>query len=84
VIVRGQRSFALRLQLANSRFERTLVDADYVVMLVLNTERLGECYDQMLLVQLRIALDGWMIGAFRNLAQVSEGLVFEFFECVRH
>src|SRR5262245_2925412 len=57
VIVRFERGIALLPELAHLRFDRRLVDAGHRVMLVgLDAERLAERGQQMVLVQLRIAL----------------------------
>src|ERR1044071_2028331 len=47
VIVSRERRLSLRLQLTNARFDRSLVDADYRVMLVLNAQSFRECDEQM-------------------------------------
>jgi hypothetical protein len=84
VIVRCERGFTLRLQLANASFDTRLVDADHVVMLVLNAEGFREANDQVRFIHLRVALDGIVFDAFGDLAQVGKVFVFEFFDCVRH
>src|SRR6185503_2606389 len=54
------------------------------MMLVLNAESFCKRHDQVLFVQLRVALEGLVIGSFRDFAQVGERFVFEFFDCVCH
>src|SRR5215472_9812100 len=76
-VVRLDRGVALFLQLAHLRFDRRLVDAGDVVMF-LDAERFRERRQQMLFVQLRVALHGVLIlDAFRNLAQLFEGLALQ-------
>src|SRR5689334_23484155 len=63
VIVSLDGGCALRFQLTNARLDRRLVDADDVVMFVLNTQRLRDSDYQVVLVHLRVALDGFVIDA---------------------
>ena len=51
------------------------VDADDVVMLVLNAKSLGERYDQVLFIHLRVALNGFVLAAFRDVAQLCQCFV---------
>jgi hypothetical protein len=84
VIVSGERGCTVRLQLANARLNTRLIDADYFVMFVLNAKGLRERGNQVFLVHLRVALDGIVFDAFGDLSQIGDGLVFQFFVCVRH
>src|SRR5260221_14788641 len=61
-IVRRDRGVALFLQRLHLRLDRRLVDADDGVMLVrVNAERLAQRREQVLLVQLRVALDRFLV-----------------------
>ena len=44
-------------------------------MLVLNAQSLGQRHDQMLFVQLGVALNGLVLDPFRDVAQFGERLV---------
>jgi hypothetical protein len=84
VIVSGERGFTLRFQLANASLDIRLIDADHIMMFVLNAKSFSERPDQVLFVHLRVALDGFVIASFRDFAQIGKRLVFQFFDCVCH
>jgi hypothetical protein len=75
MIVSGNCGFSLRLQLANARLDARLIDADDVMMFVLNTEGLRERADQVLFVHLRVALDRFVFDAFGDFAQFGDGFM---------
>src|SRR5262249_21010445 len=79
VIVGLERRVALFLELADLRLDRRLVDADRRVMVAgVDAERAADCREQMMLVHLRVALDGLVLNRLRELAQVRERLRLEF------
>src|SRR5438093_7250666 len=86
MIVRFERLAALRFELANLRLDRGLVDAGGFMMLArIDAERLAERGQQMLFVQLRVALDGVLVlHAFRDVAQLLDCLRLELMKCVGH
>jgi hypothetical protein len=67
-IVGFDRRCSLRLQFPYARFDRRLVDADDGVMLVLDTQSLGERNDEVLFIQLGITLHSLMLAALSHFA----------------
>ena len=58
--------------------------SDNVVVLVLDPQSLGNGHQQMLFVQLRVTLNGFVLDALGDLPKFAHGLVLELFECVFH
>ncbi len=75
VIVGRDGCFALRLQFTNARLDGRFVDADDIVMLVLNAQSLGQRHDEMLFVQLGVALNCFVLATLRHVAQLGKCLV---------
>src|SRR5207248_4290922 len=74
----GERLVALFLPLADLGLDRGLVDAlDLVVHVHVDVECLAERSEQMVLVQLRVALDRLVLDSGRDLAQLGERLALQ-------
>lgn len=85
MIVRGYGRIAFGFERLDARLDRRLVDTHNFVMLVhVDIEGFAERYDQMLFVQLRVALDRFMFDVLGDFAQFGQGFVFQFVMCVRH
>src|ERR1043166_5997333 len=86
MIVRFERLAALRFELANLRLDRGLVDAGGFMMLArIDAERLAKRGQQVLFVQLRVALDGVLVlNALRDFAQLLERFLLQLVVGVRH
>src|SRR5437773_11471864 len=86
VVVRLERLSALLLQVADLRFDRRLVDASRCVVLArVDAERFAKSRQQMVLVQLRVALDGVLVlHAFRNFAKFLNRFLFQLVVGVSH
>ena len=85
VIVRYQRCIALLLEFFDARFDRRLVYADHIVMLVhVDIERPANRHHQMFFIQLGVALDGIVLDVFGDVAEFRECLVFQFMVCISH
>src|SRR5438046_3666225 len=84
-ILRSERLVALFLPLADLGFDRGLVDAlDLVVHVHVDAERLAERGEQMVLVQLRVALHRLVLDSGRDLAQLGERLALQLRKSVGH
>src|SRR2546427_5468038 len=84
-ILRGERLVALFLPLADLGLDRGLVDAlDFVVHVHVDVERLAERSEQMVLVQLRVALHRLVLDSGRDLAQLGERLALQLRKSVGH
>src|SRR5204863_4173396 len=84
-ILCGERLVALFLPLADLGLDRGLVDALHLVVHVhVDVERLADRREQMVLVQLRVALHGFVLDAGRDLAQLGEGFFLKLGKAVRH
>src|ERR1700730_17400358 len=84
-VVRLDGRRAMLLELLHLRLDSDFVDAfDVVMHMRVDAERLAQGGQQMLLVQLREAFHGFVVEAFRNLAQLVDGLALELFVGVRH
>src|SRR2546426_11301435 len=76
--LRGYRLAALFLPLADLGLDRGLVDAlDFVVHVHVDVERLAERSEQMVLIQLRVALHRLVLDSGRDLAQLGERLALQ-------
>jgi len=85
VIVSGQRGISFCFKRLDARFDRRLIEANnFVVLVHVNVEGFAERHDQMLFVQLRVALDGFVLDVFGDLAQLSQGFVSQFMVCVHN
>src|SRR5258708_30597903 len=85
MIMRGYRTTALLLQFLDTRLDRRLVDAHYLMMRVhLDIQGLANRHDQMLFVELGISLHGFVLDVFGDLTQLSESFVLKFVMCVGH
>jgi hypothetical protein len=85
VIVRGDGRIAFSFERLDAQLDRRLIDAHNLVVLVhVDVERFAERYDQMLFVQLRVPLDGFVLDIFGDIAQFGEGFVLQFMVCVGH
>ena len=76
VIVRRDRFVPLLFEVLDTRFNGGFVDTNHFVVFVLDAEGFGNCDEQVLLVQLRVALNRFVIDVFRDVAQLSERFVF--------
>src|SRR5580765_4271405 len=85
-VARFERGQPLLPQLFHLLFDRRLVDADHFLVLGRgNAKRLAEGGQQVLFVQLRIALNGLLIfDALRNLPKFLNGLLFQLVIGVSH
>jgi hypothetical protein len=64
------------LQRFDARFDRSFIDAHNVMMLMhLDAERIANRHDQMLLIELRIALHSVVLNVFSDVAEFRERLV---------
>jgi hypothetical protein len=85
VIVRGYGRIAFGFERLDARLDRRLIDAHHLVVLVhVDVEGFAERHDQMLFVQLRVTLDGFVLDVFGDLAQFGQGFVLQFMMCVCH
>jgi hypothetical protein len=85
VIVRGYGRIAFSFERFDTRLDRRLIDANnFVVLVHFNVEGFAERHDQMLFVQLRVALNGFVIDVLRDFAQLGQGFMFQFVVCVCH
>jgi hypothetical protein len=85
VIVRGYGRIAFSFERFDTRLDRRLIDANnFVVLVHFDVEGFAERHDQMLFVQLRVALDGFVLDVFGDVAQFGQGFVFQFVMCVCH
>jgi hypothetical protein len=83
VIVRCESFIALFLQISDFGFDLGHVCAYCVVVRVsVNAQSIADRYDQMLLVELRVAHHSLVLDACGDLAQLGYGLVLEFFKSV--
>src|SRR5262249_28055286 len=74
-VLRGERFVALLLPVVDLRLGRGLVDAlDLVVHVHVDVERLAQRHEQMVLVELGVALDRLVLDPGRDLAQLRERL----------
>src|SRR5437870_9052300 len=72
---------ALLLPFADFRLDRGLVDADHFMVGVhVDRQRLADGLEQVVLVQLRVALHGIVCNAGRDFAQFGKRLVLQFGE----
>src|SRR5882724_22139 len=85
MVVDGDSAGAPLFKFLDPRFDRGLVDAHNLVMLMhLDVQGLAESYHQMLFIQLGVTLYGFVFDVFGDIAQLSQSFVFEFVMCVRH
>src|SRR5262249_55403247 len=83
MIVRRKSIFTLLFQLFDLRFDHGSVNSfGVMVSECVNVESLADRGDQMLLVELRITLHCVVLDAGGDLAQLGDGLMFEFFVVV--
>jgi hypothetical protein len=83
VIVRGYGRIAFSFERFDTQLNRLLVDAhDLVVLVHFNVEGFAQGHDQMLFVQLRVALNGFVLDVFGDIAQFGQGFVLQFLMCV--
>jgi hypothetical protein len=76
---------ALLLQLPDLRFDGGFIDASgFVVRVHVDAESFAERHEQVVFVQLGVALQRLMLNASGDLAQLRHGLPFEFLICVGH
>jgi len=52
----------------NSYLDRSFIHAHHFMVFVLDAEGFGKGYEQMLFIKLRVALQGFVLVAFGNLA----------------
>src|SRR6266705_148936 len=72
-------------RLALSALIRILIAAHNLVVLVhIAVAGFAKRHDQMLFVQLRIALDRFVLDVFSDVAQFGQGFVFQFMVCVHN
>jgi hypothetical protein len=85
VIVRGYGRIAFSFERFDAQLSRRFIDAHNLVVLVhIDVEGFAERYDQMLFVQLGVALDRFVLDIFGDVAQFGQGFVFQFMVCVCH
>src|SRR5262244_3546411 len=83
MIVRRKSLFTLLLQLFDLRFDHGSVNSfGVMVSECVNVQSLADRGDQMLLVELRITLHCVVLDDGGDLAQLGDGLMFEFFVVV--
>jgi hypothetical protein len=70
MIVGTQGLIPFRLEGFDAGFDRSLIDSDYFVMLVnVDVQRFAHRDDQVFFIELRIALQSFVIDVFRDVAQ---------------
>jgi hypothetical protein len=83
VIVRGYGRITFSFERLDAQLDRRLIDANHLVVLVhFNVEGFAERHYQMLFVQLRVALNGFVLNVLGDVAQFGQGFVFQFMVCV--
>jgi hypothetical protein len=85
VIVRGYGRITFGFERLDAQLYGRLIDAHHLVVLVhIDAEGFAERHDQMLFVQLRVALDGFVLDVFGDVAQFGQRFVLQFMVCVCH
>ena len=54
------------------------------MIVYIDVQRLADCDYEMLLIQLRVALDCFVLDAFGDISQLGQRFVLEFVMCVSH
>jgi hypothetical protein len=85
VIMRFEGRGALLLPLLDASFYRSLIDAhDFMVLVYVDIQSFAHRDDQVFLIELRVALQSFVIDVFRDVAQFRKRFMLQFVMCVCH